>query len=195
MSRDDETLAVYNAQAQKYAQMVEAEPTPGLSEFIAALQPGARVLDLGCGPGQCAADMAARGLTVEGTDASPEMVALTLARGIPARVAQFSDLTDTAVYHGIWANFSLLHLSKSDLPRTLSRIHTALIPGGLFHIGTKLGMGEHRDGLGRFYAYYTEDELLQHLTSAGFTAERTTHGEGKGLSGQIDPWIVVHARG
>jgi len=195
MSRDDETLGVYNAQAQKYEQMVAAEPTPGLDDFIAALPADARVLDLGCGPGQCAAEMAAQGLNVEGTDASPQMVALTQARGIPAHVAQFSDLSNTAVYHGIWANFSLLHLSKSDLPDILSRIHTALIPGGLFHIGMKLGMGELRDGIGRFYAYYTEDELLQHLTTAGFTAETITHGEGKGLSGQIDPWIVVHARG
>jgi SAM-dependent methyltransferase len=194
MSQDDETLAVYAAQAQDYADMVAQEATPGLPRFISALAPGARVLDLGCGPGQCAVEMAAHGLTVEATDASAEMVALALARGIAARVAVFADLSAQGRYDGIWANFSLLHAAKSDLPDALARIHAALVPNGLFHIGMKLGTGEHRDAIGRFYAYYSEGELLQHLTTAGFTPEHIEHGEGAGLSGEVSPWILVQSR-
>ena len=193
MSVDDATLAVYAAKAREYDRIVGAEATPGLPRFIAALSAGAKVLDLGCGPGQCAAEMVAHGLVVEATDATPDMVALACARGLNARIARFTDLADHAAYDGIWANFSLLHAPKSDLPAHLARIHDALRPGGVFHIGLKLGMGEHRDTIGRFYAYYSEDELLQHLTKAGFTPDHIEHGEGAGLSGEVSPWILVQA--
>ncbi|WP_300515794.1 class I SAM-dependent methyltransferase [Aliiroseovarius sp.] len=195
MSHDDETLAVYDAQAQAYAEMVAREVTPGLPRFISGLPDGARVLDLGCGPGQCAVEMAAHGLSVAATDASVEMVALARAQGVAAQVAVFAALTEQAQYDGVWANFSLLHMAKSDLPDVLARIHAALVPNGLFHIGMKLGTGEHRDTIGRFYAHYSEDELLQHLTTAGFTPDHVEHGEGTGLDGSLSRWILVQSHG
>ena len=59
----------------------------------------------------------------------------------------------------------------------------------------KLGEGESRDALGRFYTYYGEDELLTYLTDAGLTVLRQVRGQGKGLSGEASPWLWVQARG
>jgi SAM-dependent methyltransferase len=58
---------------------------------------GRRVLDAGCGAGALAAELVARGATVEGVDVSPRMVALARARGLGPR-ARFAvgDLTDGA---------------------------------------------------------------------------------------------------
>jgi Methyltransferase domain len=52
-----------------------------------SLPPGARVLEVGCGPGHTAVELARRGFTVECTDSSTEMVALTSRRISEARVA------------------------------------------------------------------------------------------------------------
>ncbi|MCV6592465.1 MAG: class I SAM-dependent methyltransferase, partial [Silicimonas sp.] len=72
---DRETLDVYDQRAAEYATHFTADgASKHLSAFIAALPEGARVLDLGCGPGTAARKMAAAGLKVEAWDASAEMV-------------------------------------------------------------------------------------------------------------------------
>ena len=195
MSADRETIAVYDAKAQDYADMVSRDSHPGLDAFLAAVPEGARVLDLGCGTGAMAEKMMAAGRIVDATDASAAMVELAQARGVPARVATFDDLDADATYDGIWANFSLLHAPRADLPRHLAAIHGALKPGGYFHIGVKLGTGEARDALGRFYTYYGEDELEERLAEAGFTPITRKHGTGRGLDGTRAPWIWMLCRG
>ena len=65
MTSDPETLAVYDAKAADYAALTESEARDKqLTAFIADMPPGGTVLDLGCGPGQSAAVMAAHGLRV-----------------------------------------------------------------------------------------------------------------------------------
>lgn len=196
MSADTKTLAVYDEKAAEYATIADADRDPQLAVFISALQTGAYVLDLGCGPGLSAALMIKAGLRVDATDASPEMVALANAQnGVTARVAMFDDITGTDVYDGIWANFSLLHAPRADMARHLSALRNTLKPGGLFHIGMKTGSGEHRDALGRLYTYYTTDELHGLLTDAGFTPFSSATGRGKGLSGEMSDWVTIAAHG
>lgn len=191
---DDRTQQVYANRARDYADMQPEVPFPSLRAFIAALPDGARVLDLGCGPGHDSAHMAKAGLIVDAMDASPEMIALANARpGVTARVARFDELDAVAQYGGIWASFSLLHAPRADMPRHLAAIARALKPQGLLGLSLKQGTGEARDSLGRFYTYYTEDELRTLLTDAGLIVASVTHGEGRGLDGTTAPWISVIA--
>ncbi|MCA0204698.1 MAG: class I SAM-dependent methyltransferase [Proteobacteria bacterium] len=198
MSADPRTLAVYATAATRYAEGVarkkDIDQQADLDRFAAALPPGGRVLDLGCGPGQHAAALRARGLTVEASDASPEMAALALRdHGIAVRVEPFEALDANARYHGIWASFSLLHAPRAALPALLSRIHRALVPGGTFTLGMKLGRGEGRDDLDRFFAYYTEAELRSLLGAAGFTVSHARQGVGSGLSDQPASYVILTA--
>lgn len=193
---DGETIAVYDAQATAYAEMTDAYNAgdPQLAAFIAACPAGGLVLDLGCGPGAAAAAMARAGLRVEASDASAEMVARAGRHpGVAARQATFDDIAGTAVYDGVWANFSLLHARRADFPRHLRALHRALKPGGVLMIGMKLGDGEARDRLGRFYTYYTADALDAHLAEAGFTVRDRSLGSGTGLDGTLSDWISVAA--
>jgi hypothetical protein len=58
----------------------------------------------------------------------------------------------------------------------------------------KLGEGERRDRMGRFYVHYTEDELTVTLVDAGFDILDSTKGEGKGFAGDVSPWITILSR-
>ena len=196
MTADRETMDVYGRMAGDYAAMVHLERNDRhLDAFIRSLPAGASVLDLGCGPGRAAARMAQSGLQVDAWDASPEMAALARERfGLDVRVATFDALDADAVYDGIYANFSLLHAPRPEMPEHLDRIAKALTTRGLFHIGLKTGIGERRDSLGRFYAYYEEPELVGLLESAGFEILSRATGTEAGLDGVEAPWIVMKAR-
>lgn len=196
MSGDPETLRVYDVKAEDYARLVSDHQSAQLKEFIAVLPEGAHVLDLGCGPGNSAAQLAQAGCTVEATDASQEMVALARRHaGVTARCASFDEITGADIYDGIWANFSLLHADRADMPRHLAALRAALKPGGHFHIGMKTGEGAERDGIGRFYTYYTADELTGLLADVGLHPFTIHTGEEVGLAGTMDPWITLLCRG
>ncbi|ABG30994.1 class I SAM-dependent methyltransferase [Roseobacter denitrificans] len=193
---DAETLSVYAAKADDYANLTDeaAARDPSLVAFIAAMPKRGRVLDLGCGPGGSAAAMARAGLVVDAFDPVPEMVALAGRHaGVSARKAGFEDVTQVDHYDGIWANFSLLHAPRDDMPKHLARIATALKPGGRFHIGVKTGTGSKRDTLGRRYTYYSESELVDLLAAAGLTVFDRREGCDTGLDGVDAHWIVLAA--
>jgi SAM-dependent methyltransferase len=195
---DPKTLSVYATKAAEYAALNndEALADPMLQRFIKAVRPGGRVLDLGCGPGAAAGAMAAAGLEAYAWDPVPEMVEMAGGfAGVTARQAGFDDLTQTDVYDGIWANFSMLHTPRAAWPSQLDAVAAALRPGGVFHIGTKLGAGEKRDPIGRLYTYVSEDALLAMLKAAGLAPDFSNRGRSTGMDGAMADWIAVQARG
>jgi SAM-dependent methyltransferase len=195
VTADPRTIAVYDERAADYADRFrEDRPGPHLTAFMAALPPGARVLDLGCGPGTASAFLRAAGFAPDPVDASPAMVAAANARhGVGARLATFDDIDAVGVYDGVWANFSLLHAARADLPRHLIGLHCAVRPQGILHIGMKTGTGQGRDRLGRLYTYVTVPELTGLLTAAGFHVTATIEGREVGLAGTDDPFVMMRA--
>ncbi len=196
MTTDEQTIAVYDAKVGEYTNAFSAAANdPALLRFINLVTKGASVLDLGCGPGTHAAAMHKYGLNVTATDASSAMVKEARRHeGIEVRQAEFNDLNERGMYDGIWANFSLLHALRGSFPEILSRIATALKPGGVFHLGLKTGAGEKRDNLGRRYTFYTPAEAHKYLQAAGFRVIEETSGKSVGLAGTDDPWIEILGR-
>jgi ubiquinone/menaquinone biosynthesis C-methylase UbiE len=71
---------------------------------------GCRVLDIGCGTGDDALVLQARGVHVTGIDASPEMVRIARERGVDASVRRAEDLSDLpGSFDGILSNFGALN--------------------------------------------------------------------------------------
>lgn len=192
---DRETIAVYDARAKDYAELVDTgAPDARLQDLLDRMNEGDRILDLGCGPGNASRHMAAAGLKVTAWDASEEMVALARAH-VDAHQKTFAALADLEPqsFDAVWANFSLLHAARADAVRHIGEIAKALKPGGWFLIAVKSGEGEERDKIGRLYTYFTETELRGCLADAGFEVVRFDQGREPGLSGEDADWISFTA--
>lgn len=194
--RDDATLRFYAEHAAAYVAGTLTAPAVRLAGFLARLDAGAAILELGCGGGVDAAEMLRLGFEVDATDGSPEMAVLASARlGRPARVMAFDALDADAAYDAVWANACLLHVPLASLPGVLARIHRALKPGGFFHAGYKAGAGEGRDGLGRYYNFPDREALAGAYARAGSWAGLSMEeSRGKGYDGVETPWLHVDAR-
>ena len=122
------------------------------------------MLDHGCGAGRDTKALLAAGFNVTALDASADMVCEAEKRtGIGVRVQYFEDLDDVAIFDGIWASASLLHVPRAGLPNVLARVHQALKTGGLLFASFKSGGKEGRDSLGRYYNYLNADEVTAAL--------------------------------
>ena len=161
---DEATLAFYDREAGAYAARKD-RAGPHLAAFLEKLEPGAKILELGCGGGQDSAEMLARGFDVVPTDGSPELAAQAQQRlGRPVRVLLFEDLAEIEAYDGVWAHACLLHAPRPALPGIIDRIHAALKPGGVFYASFKAGDAEGRDGFGRYFNYLSCAELAAAYT-------------------------------
>lgn len=193
MSADRATLAFYQERAPHYVLTFGQRHSYQLDAFLDRLPPGARVLELGCGGGQDAARMKARGFDVDATDGTAAMVAKANERwDVGARVMTFDELAAQAAYDGIWAHASLLHAPRAALPDILTRIHRALRPGGWHFASYKLGEAEGRDALGRLYNFPSAAWLsAQYDAIPGWHIAETRRYQAGGFDNVMRDWIDV----
>lgn len=193
---DQKTIAFYDSAADRYDNLLSTgKVSESLQSFMAMLPAGGAVLDLGCGPARASVHMHAAGFRPDPVDASQGMIELAnKAHDIGARQLTFDEIDMVDAYDGVWANFSLLHAPKPDLPRHIAAIATALRDGGVFHIGMKVGQGEQRDHIERLYTYVTVAELESLLTDARFEIIAVEEGQEVGMAGTNDPFVTMRAR-
>ena len=130
---DQQTIEVYNQKTQDYVNLIDRKPGSSLIEFVKKMPHSGRVLDLGCGPGTASAFMKSKGLFSDAVDASSEMVEFAnFTYDLGAKMSRFSDITGDAIYDGVWANFSLLHVSKLEFIIHLKAIYKILKVNGSF---------------------------------------------------------------
>jgi SAM-dependent methyltransferase len=164
---DQATLQFYGRNAASYAAWAKA-PSTRLIDFLGLLPPGGAILELGCGSGHHSAEMLARGFAVRVTDGSPEMAGIASRRlNHPVEAMLFDQLDDHEAFDGIWASACLLHAPRDELAGILSRIHRALKSGGIFYASYKIGEGEGRDSLGRYYNYPSPAWLEETYAAGG----------------------------
>jgi len=191
---DRETLAFYEREAPIYAgRPPHPNGFPWLWRFLEGLPPGAAILELGCGGGRDAEEMIRLGYDVTPTDGSPAMAAEAERRlGCPVRVMRFEELEAEAAFDAVWANASLLHARAAQLPDVLAAVRRALRPGGRFFASYKLGAGEGRDPLGRYYNFPTAAALQAAYEAAGPWASVDTGDTiGAGYDGVTREWMML----
>lgn len=199
--------AFWDRVAPKYAADPIADPAAyeeTLERMRHLLEPGHRVLEIGCGTGSTALALAPAVGTYVGTDVSPRMIAIAEDKrraagvdGLAFEARAADDLPEEPVDAILALN--LLHLVE-DLDGLLTRIHGALPTDGLFISKTTL----LKDGawflppaivlmraIGkapRVVRSLREAELRGRIEAAGFALEETLHQSG------IAPRLFVVAR-
>jgi SAM-dependent methyltransferase len=176
---------------------------------------GQTVLDLGCGSGEVAAELVARGARVIGIDLSAEQVSVARERELPNAEFHAANLRTLRELRlppadGLWSSFSAAYFT--DLRATLAAWREALRPGGwiavteiddLFGHGPlgerarKLLAAYARDALaaGR-YDFHSGRKLRAALERAGFTvtAEMTLPDGELAFEGAAAPEVLASWR-
>lgn len=126
----DITLQYYNQNAGSFVSgTVHADLTDTLNRFLSRLEPGAAILDFGCGSGRDIKYFLEHGYQVEAIDGSEELCKIASAyTGIPVRQMYFQDLDVREQYDGIWACSSILHLEKTELRSVLKKWRMPCVP-------------------------------------------------------------------
>lgn len=117
------------------------DPAPAV-DFLAPLADGGPVLELAVGTGRVALPLAARGIAVEGVEASPEMVAHLRAKpggaDMPVTVGDMADVPVAGPYRLVFLVFNtLFNLVYEERQAACFRnVARVLAPGGAFVIET-----------------------------------------------------------
>ncbi|CAM3488310.1 class I SAM-dependent methyltransferase [Nocardioides zeicaulis] len=197
----DRTVHAYDLDAVAYAEASPPVPEAvraDLAAFAARLGAGARVLEVGSGGGRDALLLEQAGLVVRRTDVTPGFVALLRQQG------HVCDLLDPLAddlsspdgpWDAVWANASLLHVRRDDLPVVLARLAKVVRPGGLLRASWKEGDGEGWSTHGsvtrpRHFTYWRADDLRRVVAGSGWSVE----GLRSGVPGSRgESWLEVSA--
>lgn len=156
----DDTLQYYDQHAKAYVDSTrDVEFSQTQERFLQYLEPGAWILDFGCGSGRDTKYFRNRGFQVEAVDGSAEFVRIASEyTGINVRRMLFQDLDEVEHYDGIWACSSILHLPCAELEVVLGKMARALRRRGIVYTSFKYGT-EEGERSGRYFTNMTEAKM------------------------------------
>ncbi|HEX2027958.1 MAG TPA: class I SAM-dependent methyltransferase [Nitriliruptorales bacterium] len=173
--RTRESIAAYDQNPRAYQEALRRRrPIRDIRRFAALAGPGARVLDVGCGPASDLRNLMDVGLHPVGVDLS--MGALLEARLLLPRLALVRAPFDRLPFRpgsfgGLWLSAAFVHLPRGLWRETFARLMEVLDRGPV-HFSCVRGMADlapvDDPVLGRVYrSDATEDEVEALLTSHG----------------------------
>jgi cyclopropane fatty-acyl-phospholipid synthase-like methyltransferase len=154
--------------------------------FLARLEKGDTILDLGCGVGTASRYFAEQGYAPVAADLSEEMVKECKRRGLtnPVRLDVEALPFLYASFEGVWAHTSLLHIPKKRLPTAMEGLERILKLGGVLFVALRKGTGEGYEGkvdVERWFAYFQTDEFESYIPSA-YRIARCSRTEGQSVT-------------
>lgn len=190
----DRTLEHYQGRAAAFWEGTRnhdvAQNIDALLRHIRGASPFA-ILDFGCGPGRDLRTFAARGHRPVGLEGAPALAAMAREyAGCEVWQQDFLrlDLPDEG-FDGIFANASLFHVPRQELPRVLGQLRAALKPGGVLFSSNPHGDNQESVSTGRYGAYYDLETWRAYLRAAGF-AELEHYYRPSGLPREQQPWLA-----
>lgn len=188
------TLAHYDATAASFWEGTRDHDVSQNVEALLARLPGGRrrILDLGCGPGRDLAAFTALGHEAVGLDGAPEFVAMARRHsGCVVLQQDFLALAlDPASFDGIFANASLFHVPRQELPRVLGELREALRPDGVLFASNPHGQNQEGWNGQRYGSYLDPDTWCAAVTAAGFV-ELERYYRPPGLPRTRQPWLAT----
>lgn len=174
---DPATVAVYEANAEEYRRRRKAYDPERADRFREALAPGARRLDVGCGPGLY---LPLLGRPLVATDAAVAMCRAAREADPAVPVAAHDLLAlpfRDGAFGGIWAWKCLQHVPAADLPVALAELARCLVGGGRLDLAVfRSGRGQVHEEVsakeddfpGRLFTWWEPGPLADAVRAAGF---------------------------
>jgi len=188
------TLAHYEARAQSFR---EGTQDHDVSQNIAALlnaiqgAPPFDILDFGCGPGRDLATLLSMGHRPVGLDGTAAFVAMAHA-ATDCEVWQQDFLSldlPPSRFDGVFANASLFHVPRANLPAVLAALHETLRPGGVLFASNPRGNDEEGWSGERYGVWHRWESWRDFLLAAHF-AEVEHYYRPPGLPREQQPWLA-----
>ena len=141
----EHTIETYDRVAAEYAARPVYPLTREIGRFVDLVGGRRRVLDVGCGAGRYARELAARGAWVVALDRSTRMLAQAAAAGAPRPVQ--ADMVrlplPSAAFDGCFVCASLLHIPRAQAPAVLAGFRRVLRPKGVDRKSTRLNSSHY----------------------------------------------------
>lgn len=189
------TIAHYNERAEAFWEGTRdhdvRQNRQALLRHIVA-RPPFRILDLGCGPGRdllAFRELGHEAIGLEGAEAMADLARRHSGCEVWEQDFLAPDLP-LAGFDGIFANASLFHVPRRDLPRVLGKLHASLRPDGVLFSSNPRGANEEGWILGRFGVYHDLDAWRAFLTAAGFV-ELEHYYRPDGVPIAERPWLAT----
>lgn len=192
----------YDAVADRYAALEAAEhPWPRLrwlAKFLERVEPGAGVLDVGCGNGMPATRAIAERYRATGVDLSAAQIERAR-RNVPDAEfihADFTEVTFGRRFAAITAFYVIEHVPRERHLKVFERLHELLEPGGylLFTVEPDAADDVVGEWLGQpmFFSQYDASETLRLLRDAGFDViESSTETQVEGKREVAYLWVLA----
>ncbi|MGA3681775.1 class I SAM-dependent methyltransferase [Pseudomonas graminis] len=150
-----------------------------------------QILDFGCGPGRDLQTFTAMRHIATGLDGSERFAEMARAdSGCEVLHQNFLELDLPAErFDGIFANASLFHVPRQELPRVLRELRAALKPGGVLFSSNPRGDNQEGWKGERYGAFHDLESWSMLLTEAGFT-EVEHYYRPPGLPRDQQPWLA-----
>lgn len=194
------TLGDYDAVAESFwLGTRDHDVTQNYAALLDALASPAplRLLDFGCGPGRDLLALTALGHVVTGLDGSPVFAEMARARsGCNVLQQNFLELAlGEQQFDGVFANASLFHVPRAELPRVLAEPFRALLPGGVLFCSNPRSFERDWEGFQgeRYGTFLTIESWLELIQASGFVLERHFLRPADKPQSQ-QPWLATVAR-
>ncbi len=150
-----------------------------------------RILDFGCGPGRDLQTLLERGHQPVGLDGTEAFV--RMAQKLTGAEVWHQDFFALALpaarFDGVFANASLFHVPRQELPRVLSELLECLRPGGVLFASNPTGSNEEGWNGGRYGSYHDFENWSGYSLAAGFEAIRHYYRP-DGLPREQQRWLA-----
>jgi cyclopropane fatty-acyl-phospholipid synthase-like methyltransferase len=197
------TLNYYNKNANSLISRYESADVSEVQKLlISTFGKNSKLLEIGCGSGRDATLMVKNNFDVTAVDGSKNMIKVAkkfhpeLSEKLFHKILP-NELDFDKKFDGIYSIATLMHLSKKDLEKTISKIYNLLNQNGKFLMSVSLFRDDiNEDGFDnkeRFFLVLSFDKWINILESIGLKILDTkTNSDGLGRSG-IE-WLTLVAQ-
>ncbi|HLS43667.1 MAG TPA: class I SAM-dependent methyltransferase [Paenalcaligenes sp.] len=190
----ERTLQHYAQRAEQFkAGTWDHDVEQNRQALLKALPPKSRydLLDLGCGPGRDVVAFTQLGHRVVGLDGCAEFLAMA-AKVVEAEFwhQNLLDLSlGTERFDGVYANASLFHVPRAQLPDVLNRIAQALRPEGVLFVSNPWGEDQEGWNGERYVVMHSWESWRRYVEAAGFELVHHYYRP-SGLPRAQQPWLA-----